>query len=354
PELPNKLASGRLEDIRPCINCYTCIHQMFIGESMCCAVNPAAGQESKFKPEAPQRAKKVVVVGSGPGGMEAARIAASRGHQVALYEKGHRLGGSLTFASVLSKENEAFLNYLITQVKKLPIEIRQREEVTPGFIEIMNPDTAILAVGPMLVPPAIPGADGRNVFGGRELREMVEGHNTVKKLAWRHRLLLRLGSPILRVLKPSALRVFTHFYMPFGKKVVVIGGDFIACELAEFLAQRGKQVTILATEPEVASEMTIPSRWRLMHSLCQNDVRILTEVKCEDITRDQLTIATKDGERRSIDTNTVIITENIEPNHKLSKAISEQISQIYLVGDCKGTGLIKGAIADAADVTSKI
>lgn len=107
--------------------------------------------------EAAEQAKRVVVVGGGPAGMEAARMAALKGHQVTLYEKGRRLGGSLQYASVLSRENEQLLTYLVAQTKKLPVEIKLGEEVAPGLIEGMNPDTTTLAVGPNLVPPQIPG-----------------------------------------------------------------------------------------------------------------------------------------------------------------------------------------------------
>ncbi|MCX5998521.1 MAG: FAD-dependent oxidoreductase, partial [Chloroflexi bacterium] len=231
PDLPNKLASDQLEDIRPCINCYTCIHQIFMSDSMCCAVNASAGREEAFKLQPADRPKKVMIVGGGPAGMEAARIAASRGHRVKLYEKDRRLGGSLAFASVLTKENEDFMDYLVRQVGRLQVEINRGQEVMPAMIEAEKPDAIVLAVGPELAAPGIPGADQHNVITGRELRQMMTGclgRNTARKLRFWQRVLLRGGGPFLKNIKPSTARWLMSHWMPLGKRIVIIGGDFVA------------------------------------------------------------------------------------------------------------------------------
>jgi len=351
PELPNKLASGRWEDIRPCINCYTCIHQIFMSESMHCTVNHAAGKEGEFKLNPSERAKRVMVVGGGPGGMEAARVAALRGHQVTLYEKGRRLGGSLVFASVLTRENEDLLNYLIRQIRKLPVKVKLGEEVTPELIKEISPEATILAVGASLESPQIPGADRPNVISGANLRQIMSGRleqDTATKLAWWQRVILSLSTAFLKGFKPSTIRWLTKFWMPLGEKVAIIGGDFVACELAQFLVERGRKVVILGSGQQMATELAIPSRWILMDSLLKSGVTMLTEVKCEEITAGGVVITNKEAERQMIEADTVVFAEGIEANPELFQAIEGKGWQIYRAGDCQGPGLIKGAIADGA------
>jgi pyruvate/2-oxoglutarate dehydrogenase complex dihydrolipoamide dehydrogenase (E3) component len=126
------------------------------------------------------------------------------------------------------------------------------------------------------------------------------GGNTVKKLRWRQRVLLYLAAPVLqRVEKPSTLRWLTGLWMPLGKKVAIVGGDFVACELAEFLASKRRNVVILGSGTQMTTEMPIPSRWRLLNSLFERGVTMLTEVKCQEITADGLVITTKEGERQT-------------------------------------------------------
>jgi NADPH-dependent 2,4-dienoyl-CoA reductase/sulfur reductase-like enzyme len=169
PEYPHKVASGKMEDIKPCILCYHCVSQAFWGEPVFCTVNAAAGKEAELRIEPAKQPKKVLVVGGGPGGMEAARVAALRGHDVTICDKGRRLGGSLVFASVANADNEDFLNYLIAQMGKLPITVKLGVEVTPALIEDIRPDVVILALGGNLTTPQIPGAALPSVISGKDL-----------------------------------------------------------------------------------------------------------------------------------------------------------------------------------------
>ena len=137
-------------------------------------------------------------------------------------------------------------------------------------------------------------------------------------------------------------------WMPLGKKVAIIGSDFVACELAQFLVERGRKVVILGSGQQMAAELAIPSRWILMDSLLKSGVTMLTEVKCEEITGGGVVITNKEGERQTIEADTVVFAEGIEPNPELFQAIEGRVWQIYRAGDCKGLGLIKGAIADGA------
>ena len=137
-------------------------------------------------------------------------------------------------------------------------------------------------------------------------------------------------------------------WMPLGKKVAIVGADFVACELAEFLASKRRNVVILGSGIQMTTEMPIPSQWRLLNSVLERGVTMLTEAKCQEITVDGLVITTKEGERQTIDADTVVFAEGTEPNPRLFQAIEDKVSPVYLAGDYREIGLIKGAIADGA------
>jgi len=325
---------------------------------MNCAVNAATGKERELKLDPAERAKKIMIVGGGPAGMEVARVAALKGHQVTLYEKQRRLGGSLIFASVVHTDNEDFPSYLLTQLKKLPIEVKLRQEVTPALIAEIKPDVVILAPGPDLVAPQIRGDDRRNVFSGSELKQMLGGNLKAggdKKLAAWQRVALYLAGPLMqRFLNPSRIRRLTKLWMPLGKRVTVIGGDLAGCELALFLAERGRKVTILESGKKIAPEIGMKRKGELVSSLDEEGVTVLTGVQYEEITPKGVVIATKEGERQVIETDTVILAGHIEPNMELFQAIQGKVPEIYAAGDCTEMGLIRKAIADADSIACKI
>jgi 2,4-dienoyl-CoA reductase-like NADH-dependent reductase (Old Yellow Enzyme family) len=345
PEYPSKVASGKMEDIRPCILCYHCVSQAFWGEPVFCAVNAAAGKESELRIEPAKQPKKVLVVGGGPGGMEAARVAALRGHDVTLCDKGRRLGGSLVFASVANADNEDFLNYLIAQMGKLPITVKLGVEVTPALIEDIKPDVVILALGGNLTTPQIPGSDLPGVISGKDLRQMVSG--TSEKLSWWQKRALSLASALMPgLLSVQSLRRLTGYWMPLGKRVAIIGGDMVACELAKFLVERGREVTILESSTDMAIEMAIGRRWNFLPHLREAGVAILKNVDFEEITPHGVNITDSEGKKQAIAADTVVLTGGMEPNKTLSQQIEGKVPQIHLVGDCSELRLIHGAVED--------
>ena len=354
PELPNKLASGRRDEIRPCIRCYVCATQHIEDWPTVCSVNVATGREAEFTIKPGDKPKNVAVIGSGPAGMEAARIAALRGHRVTLYEKNRRLGGSLVFASVVSADNEGLLDWMTRQMKKLPINIKVGTEVSAESIMAAKPDVTIVAVGPNIAPPQIPGGERRNVISGKDLREMMNGRDISGKLAWWVRMGLPLAKPILQRMKPSAAAAFTRRWMPVGKRVVVIGGDLVAIELAEFLVERGRKVTVVSGLRSMAPEMALARRWRVLRSLRAHSVIMVNKVKYEEINEKGVVVSDKKANKQTFEADTVVIAEGIKNNPGLFQSLEGKLPNLYHAGDSADVRLILGAIEDGARIGMKI
>ena len=354
PELPNKLKSGRFEEIRPCVNCYTCVSQIVLKEPVRCAVNPYVGKEVELKLDTPQKTKKILVAGGGPAGLEAARVAALRGHKVTLCDKERRLGGTLVFAGMMRSENQALVNNLKTQVKRAKVEVRLRKEVTTQVIHEVAPDAVVVALGSKRILPPIPGVDGRNVISGDDFRQIMSGRpkdDVAKKLSGVQKTVLTIASPLLqRFYHPSVARQMTRLWMPVGKRVVIIGGQLVGCEMADFLARRRRKVTVLEKGDYLATQMAVVRRWRVLHELRERGVAMLTGVVFDEITDRGVSITTKDGQKHTIRADTVIIAAGAVPNMGLVDALKDMVPEIYTVGDATQVRLIEGSIADGAQI----
>jgi 2,4-dienoyl-CoA reductase (NADPH2) len=330
PELPNKVATGRLEDIRPCLACQECTNCYDLHKPVICRVNAALGKEREYAIKPAERKKKVVVVGSGPAGMEAARVAAQRGHEVTLYTKEHQLGGLLPLAALVKgieiEDYPDLVRYFKTQLHKLGVRIRLGREVNPFLIEKIKPDAVILAMGGKLVVPEVPGINRNNVVTSVEL----------------HR---RVNMP-LRLFGPRILGWITRLWMPIGKRVIIIGGLIHGCEVAEFLVKRGRKVVILETSDQLGTGIIERTRIRLLNWLAKKGATMLTRVRFEEITAKGIRIITKEGESRTIEADTILITTPPVPNTELFKALEGRVPEVYMIGDCKEPHSVLEAIAD--------
>ncbi len=336
PELPNKLASGRLDDIRPCLACKECMRAY--DQAVHCRVNAALGTEQEYGVKQTAKKKRVLVVGGGPAGMEAARVAALRGHEVILYEREPKLGGLLILAAMIKgteiEDLLALVRYLKRQITTLGVKITLGKEVNLSVIEEIKPDAVILATGGIAVLPDIPGINGKNVVGGAEL------HHSLKKY--------------FRFLGPGLLRWLTRFWMPLGKSVVIIGGAIQGCELAEFLVKRGRGVTIVDAAGELGEGMVDNTRRRLLWWLSKRGVNMMTGVRYEGITDKGLTIITREGERQTIKADTVVTCAPLIPNNELLKSLEGKVPELYSIGDGKEPRLILDAIADGSHIAHAI
>jgi NADPH-dependent 2,4-dienoyl-CoA reductase/sulfur reductase-like enzyme len=351
PELPNKLVEGRTEDIRPCIYCYTCVGKIFTYENTCCAVNPTTGKEAEFEIIPAPKAKKVLVVGSGPAGMEAARVAALRGHKVTLCEKDKHLGGTAYLSTMVNVDNGNLIHYLETQLRKLPIELNLGTEATPEFIQEIKPDVALIAVGHKEELPAIPGIDRKNVYSGNDLRSLMIGGDSdaLKRLSFFQRTLVSMGRLVGATRDPAVVRKFSKLWMPMGKRVTIIGGSLVGLELADFFSERGRIVTVLESGA-MAPQMAIPRRWRVLHQLRERGVSLLGNVDVKEILANGVAFTTRKGEEQTVESDAVILAVGTVPDHDLLDKVKAHCPEVHLLGDCREVGYIQGAMADGARI----
>lgn len=359
PELPNKVKEGRFADIRRCISCQNCIDSMFMwpmDARMNCAVNPATGREQTHRYEKASVQKHIVVVGAGPAGMEAARVCAERGHKVTLLERNRQLGGALRLASTVHSDNERFLNYLQREMQRLPITLRLGVEADVKLLASLVPDELIVATGAALVMPAIRIEDASVVIGGDQLRALFEGRpvSAPSLPLWLRFSSAVLGGALLsRIITPARLRQISRFYLPLGRRVVIIGGDLAAIELAEFLAKRGRRVSVLCSGDQIAPEIG-PKR-RLEHELRLEGlmVSINCAVTVGSIEANTVTYAVG-GKTASLNADSIVLPGEPIASVSLHEAALAAGLPSNAIGDCTGLGLIVKATSEASALAHRL
>ena len=301
PKVANKMVSNRLDDVKPCIYCGNCLDSIQVShDAILCMVNPALGREREYSLTKAPRSKKVLVVGGGPAGMEAARVAASRGHKVQLYEKGQELGGQLLLAQIARHKQSIgdLTRYLSKQMDKQGVEVHLATEATADLIFKEAPDAVVLATG---ISPLIPDIGG------------VEGGNVV------------LAADVLT----GRVKV--------GDRVAIIGGELVGCEVANFLADAGKKVTLMRRGAELALKVNLSIREPLLYRLSsKEEVTILTGIQYREITADGVLIIDKDGREQTIEADSVVLAAGARPNAELLPILKEKVPEVYPVGDCAG------------------
>ena len=320
PEIVNKTRRGKVEDIRPCLRCGSCTERTAHFFPLRCAVNPVIGREIEFSHlRLAEEKKKIVIVGGGPAGMEAAQIASSRGHAVTLFEKEDKLGGTLHVASALpfKADMRKYLNWLINKTEQSAARIRLSTEATPAIIEAENPDVLILAVGAVPLIPDIPGIKSPVTIWAGDVDN---------------------GAPIT------------------GDKIVVAGAGMTGFETALALAQQGKQVTVvdMVSLEEVAKDCPVISRIALLNLLKKHGVEIKTNLKIEKITNRGVAVIDKQWQRYEIPADKVVLSLGVKPRTEVIKALEASAPEVYIIGDCAKPRNLMSAIHEAFDLAAEI
>ena len=350
PGLPNKIISGQEHLIRPCIYCYICVSQIFINKPMMCAVNSQLGNEHRNENIICSTAdqKKILVIGAGPSGMEAARLLAMRGHHVEIWEKDKDIGGTVRVAALAYEPNGHLINYLKNSLSELGVKIKMNALGTPETIKAFNPDHVVVAVGANRDAPSIKGKDSKNVFDGEELRGLLFGSDidAMKKLSLVQQIILKIGRASQLLRNINALRFLSKLWMPLSKDIIIIGGDLVGLELAEFLVERGRKVKVLEPTGSLGPNLSIVRRSRVVHLLKEHGVDLLTNVEIKEIRGQEVFVHHEDMDK-TFKMDQVIIALGANPNLSLSRMLSKINIPHTTIGDCASIGYIHGAIGDA-------
>jgi NADPH-dependent 2,4-dienoyl-CoA reductase/sulfur reductase-like enzyme len=294
---PLKAEQGRLGAIRPCIACNACVDLVARAEEARCAVNPEVGRDGTWLIEPAPEKRRVMVVGSGPSGMEAARIARLRGHTVSLWERDDELGGKLDVASRAPSKTTVldFAAYQSRTLAELGVEIHTGVEVTPERVAQEAPDAVVIATGAAPLVPPIPGLDGAHVVDAQRI------------------LLGQLA------IEP-------------GERVAVIGGSATGCETAEFLMGTASEITILEMLPTVGRGIELITRQRLVKELKAGGVRILTGSRVTAVEPGRVLYEPSDGQPQALEVDRVALAIGWRPRgNRLAETLDGR--ELHVIGD---------------------
>jgi 2-enoate reductase len=321
PDYPNKVKTGRMADVRPCLGCHdACFGRLLEGKRGSCAVNPECGRELTVGIVPAAEKKTVVVIGGGPAGMEAARVSAMRGYDVTIFDTAAKLGGSLIFAGVpdFKADDRALVAWYEGQLKKLGVKLRMETQATRAMIMALDPDIVYVATGSTPVGLDVSGAQG--------------------------------------AIHPAYATEILGGSVKAGKRCTIVGGGVVGCETALYLAQKGKDVTIVEEQEDIltqGSHLPPMNEWMLRDLLVFANVKIMTKARLSRVTDDAAVVIVS-GEERFVPTDTVIVAIGYKKNGSLMEELKGEATEVLALGDARRVRNIRAAIWDAYEVARSL
>jgi NADPH-dependent 2,4-dienoyl-CoA reductase/sulfur reductase-like enzyme len=313
PDLVLKSERNEVDRIIPCISCNHCLDRIIDGgKPLRCSVNPLTGREYHTRLVPATRARKILVVGGGPAGMQAAVVAASRGHRVTLLEKKDHLGGQMLLAAKPPDKEEiaSLTNYLSGELQKNGVDVRMQTEATPEMVEGMNPEVVITAPGALPLIPSLPGI---------ELDHVVSAWETLRD--------------------PESV----------ANNVVIIGGGMVGCDVACFLSSRGKQITIVEQLDGIGLDIGPGLRRFEIERLKKAGVAMMTKARAQIITQEGVVIE-ESGMSKVLPAETVVIAVGARSDRGLLEALESKKMEVHAIGDCVAPRRIVQAVSQGFHV----
>jgi 2-enoate reductase len=317
PQWVDKVRSGRTEDIRPCVGCYDgCFGSYGKMRHISCALNPSSGRENAYRLEPATRPCHIMVIGGGVAGLEAARVAALRGHRLSLYEKKTVLGGLVRMAAVPSFKKDLcrLLEWYERQIEQNGVDVYLDNEVTPDIIRSVSPDAVIVATGARPIVPDIAGINRESVVTAVDL---LKGEKKA------------------------------------GDRVVIVGGGLAGCEVAIWLADKGRQTIIVEMLPDLMiGGAQVPGQVRMMTMdlLTKYNTTIITDNQVDEITPDGVLLARRVSDKSRIEADTVVLSTGMIPDTHLISQLDNTLERVYRIGDCREPGNVMNAVWDAYEI----
>lgn len=316
PELPEKARTGREADIHQCLRCYACNNAQYIerGRVLHCSINPTAGRELRFRDLAPSPRRKIVVAGGGPGGMVAALTAARRGHEVVLYEAGDALGGWLRMERHVPFKMDMwnYIQSLSHELAQQPVTVHLNTPATRERLAAEAPDLVICAVGSEPIVPPIPGVDRPNVL------------------------------PAVEVYQPGR---------QLGRRIVLIGGGLVGCEIGLHLAQQGHEVTVVEMRDSVAADAPMDYRRFLMEQL-ERHVSTACGMTVVEITDGAVAAKNAAGETRAFPADAVVLAAGFRARQDVVASLYSPDYDFAVIGDARRARRVLNAVREGFDAAT--